>query len=79
MAEVKQTPNNKKKNITAAGTVPLSDIFFMTLRHWHWILLSVLVCVGAAYIYLLRTPNVYTRAAEILIKDESKGNVSVWI
>lgn len=73
MAEVKQTPNNKKKNITAAGTVPLSDIFFMTLRHWHWILLSVLVCVGAAYIYLLRTPNVYTRAAEILIKDESKG------
>ena len=73
MAEVKQTPNNKKKNITAAGTVPLSDIFFMTLRHWPWILLSVLVCVGAAYIYLLRTPNVYTRAAEILIKDESKG------
>lgn len=72
MADIKQN-TAKKKNFTATGSVPLSDIFFMTLRHWPWILISVLVCVGAAYIYLLRTPNVYTRAAEILIKDESKG------
>jgi len=72
MAEVKQTLN-KKKNTNTNGNVPLSDIFFMTLRHWPWILLSVVICVGAAYIYLLRTPNVYTRAAEILVKDDSKG------
>ncbi|MDE6628275.1 MAG: chromosome partitioning protein ParA, partial [Muribaculaceae bacterium] len=45
----------------------------MTLHHWPWILLSVLLCVGAAYVYLLRTPNVYTRSAEILIKDDAKG------
>ncbi len=72
MAEVKQTLN-KKKSSNANGSVPLSDIFFMTLRHWPWILLSVVICVGAAYIYLLRTPDVYTRAAEILVKDDSKG------
>lgn len=76
MAEVKSgTP--KKKSTNTSGTVPLSDIFFMTLRHWPWILLSVAVCVGAAYFYLLRTPDVYTRAAEILIKDESKGKSAV--
>lgn len=72
MPETKQTLN-KKKSISANGSVPLSDIFFMTLRHWPWILLSVTLCIGAAYIYLLRTPNVYTRCAELLIKDDGKG------
>lgn len=72
MAEAKRKSNSKKAN-NSNGTVPISDIFFMTLRHWPWILLSVAICVGATYVYLLRTPNVYTRAAEILVKDDSKG------
>lgn len=73
MAESKDIFNKNNKNSNASGTVPISDIFFMTLHHWSWILLSVVVCVGIAYIYLLRTPDVYSRSAEILIKDDSKG------
>lgn len=73
MAEVKETLSCTKNNANQSGTVPLADIFFMTIHHWPWILLSVFICVGAAYAYLLRTPDVYTRSAEILIKDESKG------
>lgn len=72
MAEIKETLNRSRKN-NSSGTVPLSDIFFMTLHHWPWILLSVVLCVGATYVYLLRTPNVYSRSAEILIKDDAKG------
>lgn len=71
MAEIKDT--SKKRTLNNSGSIPLSDIFFMTLHHWPWILLSVILCVGAAYIYLLRTPNVYTRQADILVKDDSKG------
>lgn len=71
MAETKET--NKKKTSNNSGSIPLTDIFFMTLHHWPWILLSVVICVGAAYIYLLRTPDVYTRQADILVKDDSKG------
>lgn len=55
----------------------MSDIFFMTLHHWPWIILSVVVCVGLAYLYLLRTPNVYTQSAEIQIKDDTKGQSAV--
>lgn len=73
MAELKETPDNIKKSGAVSNSMPLSDIFFLTLRHWPWIILSVVICVGVAYIYLLRTPNVYTRSAEILIKDETKG------
>ena len=35
--------------------------------------MSLIVCVGAAMIYILRTPDVYTRATEIMIKEPSKG------
>lgn len=72
MGDIIQTPK-KKRTSDANGSVPLSDIFFMTLHHWPWILLSIVICVGVAYFYLLKTPTVYTRTVEILIKDESKG------
>lgn len=76
MAE--DTIARKKGGKAAADTssIPLSDIFFMTLRHWPWILLSVAICVGAAYFYLLKTPTIISRSAEIQIKDDSKGNAA---
>lgn len=73
MAESKENALKNGKTAIASNTVPLSDIIFLTLRHWPWILLSILICMGVAFAYLLRTPNVYSRSAEILIKDESKG------
>lgn len=55
------------------SAVKISDIFFITLRKWPWILLSVLICVGIAVTYVLCTPPTYTRSASIVIKDDSKG------
>jgi capsular exopolysaccharide synthesis family protein len=66
----------QKNGDNGTDALPLSDVFFLTLRHWPWIIVSVVVCVGLAFVYLLRTPNTYTRTAEILIKDDSKGNTS---
>lgn len=78
MAEIIETSTAtrgaSRAKAAPSGSVPILDIIFMTLRHWPWIILSVAICVGAAYLWLLRTPNVYSRSAEILIKDESKGN-----
>ncbi|MCI9285907.1 MAG: polysaccharide biosynthesis tyrosine autokinase [Muribaculaceae bacterium] len=70
MAEV---VSKKKKTAESSNSVPLIDIVYMTLHHWPWILLSVFICVGAAYFYLLRTSTIYSRSAEIQIKDDSKG------
>lgn len=73
MADVKETLTASKKHQNQSGSVPLSDIFFLTIHQWPWILLSVFICVGVAYIYLLRMPTVYSRSAEILIKDDQNG------
>ena len=49
------------------------DLLFLCLANWHWFVLSLIVCLGVAVAYLLKTPPVYTRSASILIKDDAKG------
>ena len=51
----------------------LGDILQTVLANWYWFVLSVVVCAGAAFVYLKWTPKVYTRTASVLIKDDAKG------
>lgn len=73
MAENSNKREKIAKSLGSRVGLPMTDIVFTTLRHWPWIIISVLACVGIVYVYLLRIPNVYTRQAELLVKDESKG------
>ena len=50
----------------------LQDLVNLCIAKWPWFILSVAVCVGVAVFYLLRTPNVYTRTASLLIKVEGR-------
>lgn len=64
----------KTKNNTGLN---LQDWLMLILKNWYWFILSVLICVSVAFFYLKKTPEVYSRMATILIKDEStKGNMS---
>jgi len=65
--------SNQQNNEEVNTSTPIKDVIYMTLRHWPWIIVSVFVCLCLAYLYILRTPNVYTRSAEILIKELNKG------
>ncbi|MCM1522561.1 MAG: polysaccharide biosynthesis tyrosine autokinase [Muribaculaceae bacterium] len=77
MSEHNSQENSWKRTQDADnGTLPILDVVFLTLRKWPWILLSLVVCVGLAFIYVLRTPSLYTRAAELMIKDSSKGQTA---
>ncbi len=74
MSELNSSSNNSGKTAnTNAGSIPIIDIVYRTLHYWPWLVLSVVLCVGAGVIYLLRTPNVYTTTASILIKEDSRG------
>lgn len=68
--------NSDKGTKTQTNQVKITDILFITLRRWPWLLLSIALFVGAAVFYILRTPPVYTRTASIVIKDNSKGSSS---
>ena len=51
----------------------IKDFVSLCLSRWYWFVISVVVCLGIAFAYLLSQPSVYTRTADILIKDNEKG------
>lgn len=69
------------KNRTNTGKpaddfIRIQDLWGMFIPKWYWFALSLFVALATASLYLLSTPNVYTRTAAILIKDDSKNNSS---
>jgi capsular exopolysaccharide synthesis family protein len=68
------TPINQKPAAqNPQDFIRIQDLFYLCLARWKWFVLSMVICLGAATIYLLKTPPVFTRTASILIKDDSKG------
>ena len=56
--------------------VQIKDFFALCLSRWYWFIVSIVLAMSIAVFHLLRTPNVYTRTAEILIKGETKSKSS---
>ena len=77
MAEQQQQPqviiSQQRPQPQQSQDVDLTELMYLCLSNWKWFVLSVLVCVGAAAIKLMRTAPVYTRTASVLIKQDTKG------
>ena len=65
---------NNNQNSEGKRTVRLSDVIKITLHHWPWIVLSVVVFVSLATFYVLRSQPTYKRFSQIVIKDDSGGS-----
>ena len=65
--------SNSAKATRKDDFITIKDLLGLCLARWKWFVLSLVLCVGTAVIYLLKTPPVYTRSASILIKEDSKG------
>lgn len=65
---------NKEQQEPIEDVISLNDILDMFLPRWRWFLLSVVVIMGLAVLYLLSASDSYTRSADILIKDNTKGS-----
>ena len=51
----------------------LMDLLHRCLQKWRWFVVSVVVVMGLAFFYLLRTPSVFSRSATVVIKDDKQG------
>ena len=51
----------------------IQDLFVLCLAKWYWFVISLAILLGAATIYLLKTPPVYTRSASLLIKEDGNS------
>ena len=57
----------------AEDFMSIRDLVQLCLSKWYWFVISLVVTLSVAVLYIKRTPSVYTRTASILIKDETSG------
>ncbi|MFR9557068.1 MAG: polysaccharide biosynthesis tyrosine autokinase [Rikenellaceae bacterium] len=57
----------------SSNSLSIKDLIFLFLSKWYLFAISIVFAIGGAYVYLKITPPVYTRTAEILIKQDDKG------
>ncbi len=54
----------------------LAAIYRAIVLNWYWFLLSIIICLAAAFLYLRYTVPVYNAYAKMLVKDEDGGRRS---
>ena len=66
---VVQEPEEEKSAIDFAA------IYTILVLNWKWFLVSLIICLGCAAIYLRYTTPVYRASAKLLIKDDSQSGM----
>ena len=51
----------------------LQAILMTVILNWKWFVLSVLLCLGLAFLYLRYATPIYQATAKLLIKDENNS------
>lgn len=69
--------NLKNKPGSTSREINLGEVISITLGRWYWIVISLIVCMGLAIGYILKTQPLYTRTASIVIKSDSQNGTSV--
>lgn len=69
MAAVQNNPKSKQSE----EFMRIQDLLYLCASNWYWFALSLMITLGAAFLYIKVTPPAYTRSASILIKEDSKG------
>ncbi len=67
--------NNSTMPRQAGGgrTFKIKDYLFLCLSNWYWFVLCLIVAFAVAWLYLKKTPNVYSRTMSILVKVDQRG------
>jgi len=55
------------------SSIRVKELYYLCLAKWRWFVVSVLLALGAAALYILCTQPVYTRSAFLLVKEDTKG------
>lgn len=69
-------PQNQNMANADNNSLQLSDYLGIFLPKWYWFVISIVIVLMVAGLYLARTPFVYTRYAELLVNDDKKGGTN---
>jgi capsular exopolysaccharide synthesis family protein len=69
--------NNIQSEQLVNEEVSFAEIFFHYLNYWKWFVVSVVLCLLIAFVYLKFTTKEYNISSKVLIKDDKKGQTSL--
>ena len=68
--------NTNQNSRTEAEGFNIREFIGKCLSRWYWFVISVVVCLGVAAYYIVKTPKIYTRSATVLIKESAVRRTS---
>lgn len=69
--EMESIQENEEKS-----SFDFATIYTVLIFNWKWFVLSLIICMGAAHIYLRYATPIYQSAAKLLIKDDEGSSSS---
>ena len=69
--ELESIQENEEKS-----SFDFATIYTVLILNWKWFVLSLIICMGAAHIYLRYATPIYQSAAKLLIKDDEGSRSS---
>ena len=62
-----------RENEDMSSNLDLKSLWMMFIMHWQWFVLSVLLCLAGAFVYLRFKQPTYSADVKILIKEVDEG------
>ena len=73
-AAVAVNTQQQQTNNIESTSISMMDLFHICLDNWKWFVLSLTLVMSMMVFYIISTVPVYTRSAEILLKQDERGN-----
>lgn len=61
---------NEIHEVEEASAFDLKNLYTLLILNWQWFVLSLLICLSTAYVYLRYATPIYQATAKLLIKDD---------
>lgn len=74
--EVQSQAVNQNEELEDDSIFAFKNLFALLLLNWKWFILSIIVCIGAATLYLRYQIPIYSSSAKMLIKNDGSGRRS---
>lgn len=65
--------NEQPNNNSEEEKVDFQEIVFKYFTYWKWFVISIVLCLAFAFLYLKRSAPVYSITSSIMIRDDKKG------
>ena len=65
---------DRSDNQEKGKVVNLKQFLFLCLSNWQWFVISVIICLGLAFLYIMHTAPTYKRNALVMIRTNDDGN-----